>query len=80
MTPALRWRLSKLRGVVNSAHLQPLESDREHVSCNLTGVTVDVPGLRQRLAEKAQAMDIEELEAMAGHLSLGLLPGRDVAA
>jgi pimeloyl-ACP methyl ester carboxylesterase len=66
--------------VVNSAHLQPLESDREHVSFNLTGVTVDVLGLRQRLAEKVREMDIEELEAMAGHLSLGLLQGLDVAA
>jgi DNA-binding SARP family transcriptional activator/pimeloyl-ACP methyl ester carboxylesterase len=68
---ALRWSLSKLRGVIDGQDRPRLIADREHVSLDLDGVAVDLDALRA-YAEGAADAAGEPAESWFGRLCDGL--------
>ena len=62
---ALRWQLSKVRGVINSAGIDRLLANREDVSVFLDAMDVDYHVVRRVLAGDLEAASLETLEACA---------------
>lgn len=76
---ALRWSLSKLRKVVDSAGRLRIISDRERVAFDTTGVRIDIRDAIARLENEARALSVVELEDLANRLDAVLLEGLDNA-
>ena len=76
---ALRWSLSKLRKVVDSADHLRIIADRERVSFDTSGMDVDIHRLSTRLREAQDTIPLSELEAMASQLDAVFLDGLDSA-
>jgi DNA-binding SARP family transcriptional activator len=74
---ALRWSLSKLRGVVDAPDRSRIVADRERVHFDCEGVRVDVNEFYARLREEDVA--VEELEPIARQLDMIFLDGLDGA-
>jgi TolB-like protein/DNA-binding SARP family transcriptional activator/Tfp pilus assembly protein PilF len=75
---ALRWSLSKIRGLVDVDKEHPhLTADRNAVSFNAENVKVDVNDLRQKTRRGFDDLATEELENFAGLLGDNLLTGLD---
>jgi len=74
---ALRWSLSKLRPLVDGA-LPRIRADREHVSFDPQGVTVDLLEVRSALAGGTAELDVDVLEACCGHYRGEVLEGLEL--
>jgi pimeloyl-ACP methyl ester carboxylesterase len=74
---ALRWSLSKLRGVVDAPDRARIVADRERVHFDCEGVRVDVNEFYARLRQEHVA--VEELEPIARQLDMVFLDGLDGA-
>ncbi len=76
---ALRWSLSKLRGLVNGDGVERLRADRERVEFVPGEHTeVDVLELRGRVTGGIDALGVEELAGIAQALAGELLAGLDL--
>jgi len=76
---ALRWSLSKLRGLVNDARAERLKADRERVEFDPCDTRVDVLEVRERLRAGPEALPPDALAALADALSGELLEGLELA-
>lgn len=74
---ALRWSLSKLRGIVNDDTHARLVADRERVSLDLASVAVDLHALQQLGSNLGQAT-LSELICGAALLRQPMLAGLDL--
>ncbi|WP_108163365.1 alpha/beta hydrolase [Saccharospirillum sp. MSK14-1] len=74
---ALRWSLSKIRGLVNQADQERLAADRERVSLVSDDIAVDVRIMASQLDEGQ--LSTHELESMRLKLQEPLLDGLDLA-
>lgn len=74
---ALRWALSKLRGVVNDNDADRLIADRERVALETATVDIDVHQLTAEL--KQEGLPIERLQQIAEKLREPLLAGIDLS-
>ena len=72
---ALRWSLSKLRGVVWGERVL---ADRERVSLQLEGVSIDLVSCQQKMADDPALIPLGDLRDMAQRLSHPLLDGLDL--
>lgn len=73
---ALRWALSKLRGIVNDDRIVRLLADRERVVLEATAIDVDTQGLAAELKESSSS--VERLQTIAKQLQEPLLAGIDL--
>ncbi|UOM34094.1 alpha/beta hydrolase [Acuticoccus sp. I52.16.1] len=76
---ALRWSLSKLRKVVDAPDRVRIVADRERVTFDATGVTVDLAEIERQLSGGAAPVDLAALQAMAEPLGMVFLDGMDGA-
>lgn len=72
---ALRWSLSKLRGVLNTEGTERIVADRERVQIDTSDVSVDFVIIRKRLFDDPPLMPPQELRDMAATLGNALLDG-----
>lgn len=72
---ALRWSLSKIRGVLNAEDQDRVIADRERVQLELSGADVDFVRIRQRLFDDPPVIPLPELRDMAAALEQTLLDG-----
>lgn len=77
---ALRWSLTKLRGVVDTAQAVRLKADREHVAFDSCGATIDTVHVRALLGPDLAVAPLENLEAAASLLRGEFLDGLDLPA
>lgn len=75
---ALRWSLSKIRGVLNAPGDARVEADRERVSLVFAAGEVDLRQIREALRPGAAEPPLPELAAMAAGLAMPLLDGLDL--
>lgn len=75
---ALRWALSKLRGVVDGDDPR-IRADRERVAFDAEGVAVDWTAIRSRLRDQPEFIPPPELRQMEAVLARPLLDGLDRA-
>ncbi len=73
---ALRWALSKLRGVVNEEGTDRLVADRERVLLDVATIDLDIQLLSSEL--KDSALSVERLQAVANELREPMLAGIDL--
>jgi len=73
---ALRWALSKLRGVVNEEGTERLVADRERVALETTAVNIDIQRLSLELEDPN--LSVERLQTMTKQLREPLLAGVDL--
>ncbi|WP_375691543.1 alpha/beta fold hydrolase [Pseudooceanicola sp. LIPI14-2-Ac024] len=76
---ALRWSLSKLRGVVDGPDRVRIVADRERVAFDAEGLDVDIHEVHARLRQDEAGLALPELEEMAQRLDAVLLDGLDAA-
>ena len=74
---ALRWALSKLRGVVNQEGSDRLVTDRERVALDTTAIEVDLQHLSLELTDST--ISVERLRTIAEQLKEPLLEGIDLS-
>lgn len=72
---ALRWSLSKLRGVLNTEGTERIVADRERVQIDTADISVDFVIIRKRLFDDPLLMPPQELRDMAATLGNALLDG-----
>ena len=77
---ALRWSLSKLRGITDDAARQRLDADRERVAFVADDVDIDVRRADGLLSDGVAAAPIDVLEAAAAVLQGEFLDGLDLPA
>jgi DNA-binding SARP family transcriptional activator len=77
---ALRWSLSKLRGVTDADARQRLDADRERVAFAADDVEIDVRRVDALLGEGVAEASIDVLEASAALLQGEFLDGLDLPA
>ncbi|MEM7643894.1 MAG: alpha/beta fold hydrolase [Pseudomonadota bacterium] len=75
---ALRWALSKLRGIVDR-DVERIRGDRERVTFDPRGATVDWSAIRIRLRDDPPLIPPPELHTMEAALSRPFLDGLDAA-
>jgi len=73
---ALRWVLSKLRGVVNEESTDRLVADRERVVLEAATIDIDIQLLSSKL--KNPTLSVEQLQAIANQLREPVLAGIDL--
>ncbi len=73
---ALRWALSKLRGVVNDENVERLKADRERVALEMRDIDTDIELLRSKLQNPT--LSVEQLQAIAEQLREPILAGIDL--
>ncbi len=73
---ALRWALSKLRGVVNEEGADRLVADRERVALDTATIAIDIQRLSSELNDPV--LSVERLQAIAEQLQEPLLEGIDL--
>lgn len=76
---SLRWALSKLRNVLDTKKDRLILADRERVSLDAAGITVDFVTIRDRLFDEPDFIPVPELRQMAEALSHPFLAGLDSA-
>ncbi|MEL6838780.1 MAG: alpha/beta fold hydrolase [Pseudomonadota bacterium] len=76
---SLRWALSRIRKVVDTAQTQRIKADRERVAIDLSDVEVDFVTARDRLFDSENVMSAQALSAIADTLSEPILDGLDEA-
>ena len=74
---ALRWSLSKLRGLVDTGDVKRLKADREFVQLDIPDASVDWRRLRALVRRGTESASIEDLRAVA--LAGTFLEGLDLA-
>lgn len=75
---ALRWSLSKLRGVLKSGDLGQIVADRERAQLNLDDIEIDFSSIRQKLFDEHAVLPLPELRSMAEMLEQPLLDGLEL--
>ncbi|RBP51066.1 alpha/beta hydrolase [Arenicella xantha] len=76
---ALRWSLSKLRGVLKSTtEMGPIIADRERAQLNLEGIDIDFSTIRKTLFDQHAVLPLAELRSIAAMLEQPLLDGLDL--
>jgi TolB-like protein/DNA-binding SARP family transcriptional activator len=75
---ALRWSLSKLRGVVDEPDASRIVADRETVAFNRSSAAIDVVDLRARLSGDLRDIDTKTLVAAASEFRGEVLEGLDL--
>ena len=75
---ALRWSLSRLRGLVDEPGAQRIAATRESVSFEPLGADVDLLSLRKRVAAGLPAISLAELEQLASAFRGEFLEGLDL--
>ena len=75
---ALRWSLSKLRGVLKADNVVPIIADRERAQINLDEIEIDFTNVRKTLFDKQTVLPLSELRGMAATLEETLLDGLDL--
>jgi len=73
---ALRWSLSKLRGVVNDAEFERLVADRERVSFDAGHASIDLTCVETALRDPD--LSVEELQKISRKLAQPFLDGIDM--
>jgi pimeloyl-ACP methyl ester carboxylesterase/DNA-binding SARP family transcriptional activator len=76
---ALRWALSKLRGVVDAPGQPRIFADRERVQFDIDGIEIDIRRIQHQLREGEGKLAFRDLEVMAQRLDVVLLDGLDGA-
>jgi len=76
---SLRWSLSKLRGLVDDGHTRRIIADRDYVSFEPAGASIDILELRASLANGLALLATGELQEAASLTSLGYLNGLDLS-
>lgn len=75
---ALRWSLSKLRGVLKLDEVDPIIADRERAQINLDGIEIDFSIIRKKLFDQRSVLPLNELRDLAANLEDTLLDGLDL--
>lgn len=75
---ALRWSLSKLRGVLKTEDVVQIIADRERAQLNLEGIEIDFSVIRKALFDQQAVLPLNELRDMAATLEETLLDGIDL--
>lgn len=75
---ALRWSLTKLRGVVDTAQAVRLQADREHVAFDPCGAAIDLVEVRSLLGQDVATAPLENMEAAVTLLRGEFLDGLDL--
>lgn len=75
---ALRWSLSKLRGVLKGSVESPIMADRERVQLDMAPFDLDLNRIRAELTDAARAISVAQLRAFANSLEAELLDGLDL--
>lgn len=75
---ALRWSLSKLRGVLKTDNLVQIIADRERAQINLQEIEIDFSSIRSRLLDQPDELPLAELRSIASKLEETLLDGLDL--
>ncbi|WP_448207169.1 ATP-binding protein [Azospirillum sp. sgz302134] len=75
---ALRWSLSKLRPLVDEPGRTRIRADRELVGFDAGGADIDILTVRRALAGGADALDTDQLRALALDFRGELLEGQDL--
>ncbi len=75
---ALRWSLSRLRGLVDDANARRIIADRESVSFQPHRADIDLVSLRERMKNGVLSLSVEELERMAAMFRGEFLEGIDL--
>jgi pimeloyl-ACP methyl ester carboxylesterase/DNA-binding SARP family transcriptional activator len=72
---ALRWSLTKLRSLANDAHCERIVADRDYVSFEPKGATVDLLEIRREMAGGAESLSTKRLVELAEQFRGDLLEG-----
>jgi len=75
---ALRWSLSKLRGVLKSEGTVPIIADRERAQIDLQEIEIDFSVIRETLFDQELVLPLVELRDIAETLEGTLLDGIDL--
>jgi len=75
---ALRWSLSKLRGLVDENDVPRIVADREGVGFDRVGSQIDILDVRSAFGDGASPPSVEALQAMAAAFRGELLEGLDL--
>jgi len=75
---ALRWSLSKLRGVLKTDNLVQIIADRERAQIYLQEIEIDFSSIRSRLLDQPDELPLAELRSIASKLEETLLDGLDL--
>ncbi len=75
---ALRWSLSRLRGIVDDPDRPRIRASRDSVAFEVQGARVDILALRQRCAAGLEGIPLHELTALAAEFRGQLLEGLDL--
>jgi DNA-binding SARP family transcriptional activator/pimeloyl-ACP methyl ester carboxylesterase len=75
---ALRWSLTRLRTLVDEPDCRMIIADRDNVSLNLDGVTVDILSLRNAARNGTDAISTDALRQAAEALEGDFLEGLDL--
>ncbi|MBE9558138.1 MAG: AAA family ATPase [Proteobacteria bacterium] len=75
---ALRWSLSKLRGVVDEDGATRIVADRETVTFDAVGAEIDLLAVRDRLSGGIDALSVDELRELAGRFRGEFLEGLEL--
>lgn len=75
---ALRWSLSKLRGIVDEEGATRIVADRETVTFDAAGAEIDLLTVRDRLGGGIDALSVSELRDLAGRFRGEFLEGLEL--
>jgi DNA-binding SARP family transcriptional activator len=75
---ALRWSLSKLRGIVDEDGATRIVADRETVTFEAAGAEIDMLAVRERLDRGPDALSVEDLRDLASYFRGEFLEGLEL--
>lgn len=75
---ALRWSLSKLRPLIDDDDAPRIQADRDHVRLDTGAVEVDYLALRRAAVKGLDALQTDELKALAAQAGSSFLAGLDL--
>jgi DNA-binding SARP family transcriptional activator len=75
---ALRWSLSKIRGVLGETEKARLQADREAVRLDTTGLATDIASIQALKDGCSSALDVARLETLAALFRGEFLEGLDL--
>ncbi len=75
---ALRWSLSKLRGVLKRGGEAPIIADRERAQLDQLKIETDIEVIREKLFDQSGTLAVDELKSLANRLDRELLSDLDL--
>lgn len=76
---ALRWSLSRIRGIVDEGELKRVVANRDSVTLERNGLEIDLIDIRRRFADGVETADLADLRAAADAFRGDFLEGLDLA-